>query len=110
MTGYFRKAGDTNRPIKHVSRGDKWDDGYDRIFNNGGKMKIWKTKVTTLHICDYCNENSSIPECMGDLCEFGDGYGNDNITACENFCFGYGLSSDIQEYDYDEKKEKEGVE
>ena len=48
-------------------------------------MRVWRTKNSKENLCDHCFD--SFPECKPQVIEFGDGIGNDNVTACTSFTF-----------------------
>ena len=41
-----------------------------------------------INLCDTCEAGGYSPECGGEAIEFGDGFGNDNIIACDGYVKG----------------------
>jgi hypothetical protein len=41
-----------------------------------------RTTETKENLCDTCPKRTDFPQCLSGDVEFGDGLGNDNITAC----------------------------
>lgn len=67
-------------------------------------IKIFETKKSTDHLCDYCG--NVFPECSQEVIEFGNGFGDDNVIKCSSFSGDERAREILQEQDIENYKEE----